>query len=349
MSKVITEQQDISSSDHNNNSNSNNNNINKENEQKQQQLLSSSIGSEISDSSDSSFISSRIDDKDKPVEIVGQLIEVLQLIYLGVRDSFKVMLAFKILLHSKSLKRLYYNCILLNGIIFLGSYLVYLYWAHPTLEYLLSQFPTLSNIFSIIYCLLWVYPVYIFSMVLNSKWYTEIAAEAFRISGFRNTGGPASVNRLLSSIVDEIYRNLMFGVFLVLSVIIAFIPYTSLINFVLITWLYSFWCFDYKWILRGKWSLMQRLTYFESHWAYMFGYGAVFTLASFFFPLLIGNAIFSLLYPMFIILSVGAKPIKMTKKGLLPKQIPIFYASEKIVNVLLKSFILKKQQQQKQN
>ncbi|GAM28250.1 hypothetical protein SAMD00019534_114260 [Acytostelium subglobosum LB1] len=269
-------------------------------------------------------------------DTIGQLIEMIKVIGYGVRDSFKVPLAFKILLHSKTLKKLYYNCILLNGIIFLGSYLVYLYWVDPTLEYLLQQFPILSNIFSMIYCLLWVYPVYIFSMVLNSRWYTEIAAEAFRITGFKNTGGPTSVNRLLSGIVDEIYRNIMFGVFLLLSVVIAFIPYTSLINFVLVTWLYSFWCFE------GRWTLMQRLTYFESHWAYMFGYGAVFTLTSFFFPVLIGNAIFALLYPMFIIMSVVAKPIKIVKKGPLPKQIPIFYIPEKIVNILLKTFVLKK-------
>ncbi|EGG14107.1 hypothetical protein DFA_11871 [Cavenderia fasciculata] len=272
-----------------------------------------------------------------------QFYEVLTLIYYGIRDSFKVMLAFKILLRSKSLQSHYKHCIMLNGIIFLGSYLVYQYWVDPTLAYLLQQIPALSDIVSIIYCLLWIYPVYIFSIAANSKWYSQIASESFRISGFRNTNGPASVNRILSGIVDEIYRNLMFGVFLVMSVIIAFIPYTSPINFVLVTWLYSFWCFDNKWILRGKWTLMQRITYFELHWAYMFGYGFVFTLASFFFPMLIGNAIFSLLYPMFIILSVGAKPIKMTRKGILPKQIPIFYVSEKIIDIKLNNNNFKQQ------
>eukprot|EP01132_Coremiostelium_polycephalum_P001529 gene1529-1924_t len=226
--------------------------------------------------------------------LVDQIIETFILIGYGVKDSLQLMRAIRIVLHSKSLQRLFFNCVFLNA---------------------------------------------------NSKWYTEIASESFRKSGYKNTGPPTSVNRLLSSIVDEIYRNLMFGVFLVISVIIAFIPYTSFINFVLVTWLYSFWCFDYKWILRGKWTLMQRLTYFESHWAYMFGYGALFTMASFFFPLLIGNAIFALLYPLFIILAVGAKPMKMKQnKGILPVQIPIFFVSEKIVNILLKMFVLKKDQ-----
>ncbi|EGC31384.1 hypothetical protein DICPUDRAFT_40012, partial [Dictyostelium purpureum] len=93
-------------------------------------------------------------------------------------------------------------------------------------------------------------------------------------------------------------------------------------------------------ILRGKWNLLQRITYFENHWAYMFGYGFIFTMFSFFFPVLIGNAIFSILYPLFIILSMSAQPQKLkTTSGLIPKHIPIFYIPEVIVNIVLRFYV----------
>lgn len=278
------------------------------------------------------YVTKRIDNT------IPQVKEMFKLIWLGVADSMKLKGAIIRTIKSEVLRKNFIHCIFLNGIIFLGTYLIYLYWVSPMLNYLLNHFPTLSNMFTIIYFSLWVYPVYIFSIIANSKWYTEIAKESFVISG--RTTFANSTNGILSSFVDEIYRNLLFGVILVMSAIIAFIPYTNFINFVIITWLYSFWCFDYKWILRGKWNLLQRIQYFETHWAYMFGYGLIFTTCSFFFPMLIGNAIFSILYPLFIILSISAKPTKMVNQdGILPKQIPIFYVPEIIVNVILKLYV----------
>ncbi|KAM9978633.1 hypothetical protein ACTFIY_012388 [Dictyostelium cf. discoideum] len=278
------------------------------------------------------YVTKRIDNT------IPQVKEMFKLIWLGVADSMKLKGAIIRTIKSEVLRKNFIHCIFLNGIIFLGTYLIYLYWVSPMLNYLLNHFPTLSNMFTIIYFSLWVYPVYIFSIIANSKWYTEIAKESFVISG--RTTFANSTNGILSTFVDEIYRNLLFGVILVMSAIIAFIPYTNFINFVIITWLYSFWCFDYKWILRGKWNLLQRIQYFETHWAYMFGYGLIFTTCSFFFPMLIGNAIFSILYPLFIILSISAKPTKMVNQdGILPKQIPIFYVPEIIVNVILKLYV----------
>jgi len=269
---------------------------------------------------------------------IPQIKETLRLIGYGIRDSMNLKYSVLRVYDSTVLKVNFINCIFLNGIIFLGTYLVYLYWVSPMISYLLYHFPALSNVFSIIYFSLWVYPVFIFSIIANSKWYTEIAKESFKVSGHQAVS--SSNNGVLSSLVDEIYRNMLFFVIIAISFFMAFIPYTSFINFTLVTWLYSFYCFDYKWILRGKWSLLQRITYFETHWAYMFGYGFLFTAASFFFPLLIGNAVFSILYPLFIISAVISKPMKMTNTdGLLPKQIPIFFIPQKCVNVLLKFYV----------
>jgi hypothetical protein len=42
------------------------------------------------------------------------------------------------------------------------------------------------------------------------------------------------------------------------------------LNFVLLSWLYALYCFDYKWSLHGV-QLQQRIAYFERHWAFFLG------------------------------------------------------------------------------
>lgn len=42
------------------------------------------------------------------------------------------------------------------------------------------------------------------------------------------------------------------------------------LNFVLLSWLYALYCFDYKWSLHGV-QLQQRVAYFERHWAFFLG------------------------------------------------------------------------------
>ena len=40
--------------------------------------------------------------------------------------------------------------------------------------------------------------------------------------------------------------------------------------FLLLSWLYAYYCFDYKWSLLGV-RLPERLAYFETHWAFFAG------------------------------------------------------------------------------
>ena len=51
----------------------------------------------------------------------------------------------------------------------------------------------------------------------------------------------------------------------------------SLAEFLLTSWLYAFFCFDYKWSLRRQ-PLAARIAYFEAHWAFFGGFGAACTL-----------------------------------------------------------------------
>lgn len=44
------------------------------------------------------------------------------------------------------------------------------------------------------------------------------------------------------------------------------------LNVLLLSWLYAYYCFDYKWALQGA-RLPQRLAFFETHWAFFAGGG----------------------------------------------------------------------------
>lgn len=66
---------------------------------------------------------------------------------------------------------------------------------------------------------------------------------------------------------------------------------------VMLSWLYAYYCFDYKWSL-GRWSLDQRLHHFETHWAYFAGFGFPCTLAASLLPGLVGEGVMSALFPL---------------------------------------------------
>lgn len=75
------------------------------------------------------------------------------------------------------------QCIVLNGIIFSGSLLVYYKLVEPTIEYLLVDQvnPAYVSISSLVYSMLWTYPMYVVTTLLNTIWYDDIARAAYKV------------------------------------------------------------------------------------------------------------------------------------------------------------------------
>ncbi|CAG8728527.1 36070_t:CDS:2, partial [Gigaspora margarita] len=111
----------------------------------------------------------------------------------------------------------------------------------------------LDTIVALTYQLLWVYPIFVLSFVLNAIWYQEIADKAFRMYH----GPPINSRRTYPSILNvmagEIYRALLFMNYLIVATLV------------------------YKWINQG-WSLEQRIGYFEERWSYFAGFGNICSL-----------------------------------------------------------------------
>ena len=106
-----------------------------------------------------------------------------------------------------------------------------------------------------------------------------------------------SHTRLLTNLSAEIYRSLLFFNYILFTSLISFVPYLGPpTSFCLLSWIYSFYTFEYGWILKG-WSMNSRMNFVEGKWAYFLGFGFPSTLMTFFFPQFISGGIFALLFP----------------------------------------------------
>ena len=70
---------------------------------------------------------------------------------------------------------------------------------------------------------------------------------------------------------QEVYRAALFAVFCAQVLLAGVVPRVGpALNFLLLSWLYALYCFDYKWSLHAV-ALTQRVAYFERHWAFFLG------------------------------------------------------------------------------
>jgi hypothetical protein len=160
----------------------------------------------------------------------------------------------------------------------------------------------------LIFRVLWLYPVYCISFILNAAWYQEVADEAQQHFCPPESGERASGSGLgfLKMVRDEIFRLLLVLGFGVQASVLGSLvpgPMGVALSFVCYSWLFSFYCFEYGWSARG-WRLLRRTRHFEQDWLYYLGFGAPGAVATTFFPALVNGGVFALVFPLFI--AVGA-------------------------------------------
>jgi etoposide-induced 2.4 mRNA len=215
---------------------------------------------------------------------INQFTENLQYFMRGFYDALNLADVVQLFTRSKRLQKLFAQCFLLNGGIFLGSVIFLDFFANPIVEKQLGHenrsawYSTFANLlFASMKNLLWIYPMYTLSMVLSTFWYNDIAEIAFKLS-YKPKQTSITYKRFISSIVWTIYKSMLLLYFMIQSSIVALIPFIGMpASFILTAWLYAFYSFDYVWDNTKNMSVQQRLDYFETHWAYMFGFGNYFS------------------------------------------------------------------------
>eukprot|EP01027_Heterolobosea_sp_BB2_P017675 GEZU01025021.1.p1 GENE.GEZU01025021.1~~GEZU01025021.1.p1 ORF type:complete len:515 (+),score=100.46 GEZU01025021.1:106-1650(+) len=260
----------------------------------------------------------------------------------GLYDAVNVYNALKLFWRSKKLKKLFFKCLVLNGFIFLGSIIFLEYIMAPFVRRILQehehyyQASFFQYFFKSVYNVLWLYPMYSLSFIMNTVWYSDVATESYRLSRKqKDTSTSLSYKRLIQSLSEEIYRLFIIMFFMLQTFAIAFIPYVGpILSFLSICWLYAFYSFEYVWSNRGV-PLLKRVQIFEHKWAYFAGFGTPNALATFFFPFFINNGIWALLFPLFIVLAIRSNVPPLPANTM---HIPIFWASRVLSEFFLKLF-----------
>jgi etoposide-induced 2.4 mRNA len=182
--------------------------------------------------------------------------------------------------------------------------------------------------------LLWLYPIYSISFILNAIWYQDIADQAFAVGGQKQPKTTVDWPRFVNSLAGELYRVLLTLSFLLQHFLVSFIPYVGkYLSFIHMCWLYSLYSFEYKWALLN-WSMEKRVEFFEDRGFYFVGFGMPFALLTVAFPAFINGGVFALAFPLFIILAMEA-PVERCPPSL---SVPIFSMPSRI-NVFFLRFL----------
>eukprot|EP01105_Mastigella_eilhardi_P010133 TRINITY_DN2373_c0_g1_i1.p2 TRINITY_DN2373_c0_g1~~TRINITY_DN2373_c0_g1_i1.p2 ORF type:complete len:211 (+),score=62.24 TRINITY_DN2373_c0_g1_i1:494-1126(+) len=136
------------------------------------------------------------------------------------------------------------------------------------------------------------------------------------------------LNSKPEEIATAIFKVLMYATGVTIALLFEVIPYGigTFMDFVLICVIYTFYCFDTRWVLEDKLyppkhhrpaDFTARIRRFEHRWIFFIGFGTPFTLLTFFFPTLVSCGVYALCFPIFAILAIHTEDIYMrTPEGL---------------------------------
>ncbi|NP_001146823.2 Protein EI24 homolog isoform 1 [Zea mays] len=268
------------------------------------------------------------------------------------------------------------QCFLLNGLIFLGSLLTLTSVVIPTLLWILPErcnqtaghlceHRAAVSIYSFlrsglveIFYVFWFYPLYVFSFILSTIWYNDIAKHALDVVKSKSLvltqsldahnitetkEQPEGFDRVALGIGEQVYSILLLTIFFVEVSVIGYIPYFGkAMNFLLLSLMY-------KWNFFAV-SLHERLDFFESNWAFFAGFGAPCVLPIFFFSPLISYGFLAILYPLFVLTAAGTQAeqvidaLKPAHEGKL-QRIPVFFVAKRLTTKVLQLFPVAQKEQ----
>ncbi|XP_031482973.1 protein EI24 homolog isoform X2 [Nymphaea colorata] len=295
----------------------------------------------------------------------------------GFREACSLHRAFFFCKRSRKLAIRTGQCFILNGLIFLGSILLLNSVIKPILfsilphdcrqlsssvpcdfQRTLKLYAFLRSLLIEIFYVLWFYPLYLFSFIISSLWYNDIAQQAFLVmedtshakehpSG-SSTSTTAFVDKregfegFVIGLAEQIYSVLLLIFFFIEVSLVGLLPYIGVpAKFILLSWMYSYYCFEYKWNL-ADFGCKERLELFHTNWAFFAG--SPCALAIFFFSPLVSGGVMAILFPLFVLSATGTQERQLIlSHGKMmgsrePVKIPVFYAVDILATWTLRHF-----------
>ena len=273
----------------------------------------------------------------------------------GFLDSVSFHKAIVVLVRCPKVRSKLLQCLLLNGIIFLGSIVVFHYILAPILARIIGFIlPIRSGIDDIqavmnvwiswVYYSLWIAPLYIVTFILNTIWYRDIAIDSVEFfSKHVPATKPPSLSPSIAAslpfqIADILLRSLFNLVYLGYLTVLA--PYRILYA-VSLAFLISFNAFEFKY---RQLTFSQKVDLIESHWVYFLSFSIWVAILVTAFPTMIENGLLGVLFPFLLInasssgppvpVTVPEDPLHRWTLGWLSK-FPIFFLVEKLTDMIV--------------
>ncbi|XP_062083864.1 protein EI24 homolog [Humulus lupulus] len=311
--------------------------------------------------------------KDLGIALVAKLEKASLLWIEGFREACCLHRVIVFYFRSKKLLIRTGQCFLLNGFIFLGSIFILNSVIIPTLQWILpddcSQFDSqelcsfdgLLKFYSFLrfgliklFYITWFYPLYALSIILSALWYNDIAKygfEAAQKSGpvkvdpvgqeekltLQNTGHERrrdGLGGIMIVIGEQLYSILLLSFFFIEVSVTGFVPYIgTALNFLHVSWMYAYFCFEYKWNLHNV-DLDKRLNFFESNWAFFLGFGCPCALPVLFCSSFVSSGVMAMLYPLFVLTASNSEAEKVISSQTIKwgdarlGRLPIFYVAD---------------------
>lgn len=228
----------------------------------------------------------------------------------GLHDAFRWNVVFSVVANDPEIRANIYKSLLLN-LLSLTSIYTFDLLLQPLVH---DQQKWLHRNIGWFYQILWLLPVVGLSFYANMTWCSVIAKRTYTLQHGTRTAAqsqPATYTGMLTAIATSAYR----GVMVFTSVIVSFglrnIPFIGpAIGFFFICWVDAYYCFEFVWIARGL-SLSRRIRHLEERWAYYFAFGLPSAALCMWGSALANGALFALVYPVYIILAMHARPVPL--------------------------------------
>ncbi|KAF5330643.1 hypothetical protein D9619_006027 [Psilocybe cf. subviscida] len=234
---------------------------------------------------------------------------MLQLTWMwkGLYDSFRWNVVVGAVMSDSEIRANVYKSLMLNTVSLTSIYVFDLF-LQPLVK---GQQRWFHRNIGWFYQVLWLLPVVGMSLYLNGTWCTVIAKRTFLLQhGGRPTAPqPTSYTGMLKAIATSAYRVVMVGTSVVMSFVLQRIPVVGpYAGFLFLCWVDAYYCFEFVWIARGL-SLSGRIRHLEERWAYYFAFGLPSALLCTVGTTLANAAIFALIFPVYIIMAMHARPV----------------------------------------
>jgi hypothetical protein len=250
--------------------------------------------------------------------------------FLGFLDSLKVFSTFSIILNNRSISNNIKNCMILNGLLFLGSMIFYVYFVDPLTNFVVQRLSFLGFLLVLgkyFYYCLWLIPVYLVCQVITSLWIDEIYYEGLEI--IEKCKHVVEGQDFITNLSNQLERVLFVISFIIFLSFINFfidIPGVIILKYLTLSILNSIYVFEYILLQKYIRNYKSIMNFIESKFFYFLGYGIILTvLINLINSVTINSSIFLMAFPFFLLSSIQVNKLRFNANSEIKNKKLIFF------------------------